>query len=370
MGKFLKRQTKTIFIMLGNGCNLSCIYCLQHPLVHKPLSNKINPDIYEFIKECNEENGKDHPVHLQFFGGEPLVYYPNIEEIVEATKDIGCTYSIITNGKLMNDHMVEFFNKNNFWVTISWDGPNVMKTRGFDAFDPSSPLRRRLLRLDHLSISAVMSSKAYPKEILEGMQEISNQYYKLKGYQVGINIDQIFDTGITNKEILDVDYQRVRNEIEEMGKEFLLDTINSKYSRESYTKTTFIQDLYNHINQFYGKQNGIWNKYYCNCGNGYAILNMDLEGNLYTCHNTSTKVGTIYTPYFQYLNELLKTDYTDHMRSTCKDCIALAFCNGGCKLVSEQAREETYCKLKKAVFEPMLNLIQEYGKMVGESKNA
>lgn len=370
MGKFLKRQTKTIFIMLGNGCNLSCIYCLQHPLVHKPLSNKINPDIYEFIKECNEENGKDHPVHLQFFGGEPLVYYPNIEEIVEATKDIGCTYSVITNGKLMNDHMVEFFNKNNFWVTISWDGPNVIKTRGFDAFDPSSPLRRRLLRLDHLSISAVMSSKAYPKEILEGMQEISNQYYKLKEYQIGINIDQIFDTGITNKEILDVDYQRVRDEIEEMGKEFLLDTINSKYSRESYTKTMFIQDLYNHINQFYGKQNGVWNKYYCNCGNGYAIFNMDLEGNLYTCHNTSTKVGTIYTPYFQYLNEVLKTDYTDHMRATCKDCVALAFCNGGCKLVSEQAREETYCKLKKAVFEPMLSLIQEYGKMVGESKNA
>lgn len=368
MGKFLRRETKTIFIMLGNGCNLSCIYCLQHPLVHKSLSNKINPDIYEFIKECSEENGENHPVHLQFFGGEPLVYYPNIKEIVETIKNMGlkCTYSIITNGKLISDEMVEFFNSNNFWVTVSWDGPNVIETRGFDAFDHKNPLRRRLMRLDHLSVSAVMSSKAYPKEILEGMQEISDQYYKLKGYHISINIDQIFDTGITDKDILDVDYDRVREEIQEMGMQFLLDSINGSFDKKNYTKTQFIRTLYFAINNFYKNNNGVWDKQYCNCGNGYAILNMDLEGNLYPCHNTSNKIGTIYTPYYNYLNEVMKYEYTSSMRDKCRDCVSLAFCRGGCKLVSEKARDETYCKLKNAVFEPMLSLVLEYGKMVGD----
>ena len=35
MGNFLRREIGTIFIMLGNSCNMHCKYCLQHPLVER-----------------------------------------------------------------------------------------------------------------------------------------------------------------------------------------------------------------------------------------------------------------------------------------------------------------------------------------------
>ena len=35
--KYLKRNINTVFLMLGNSCNMNCAYCLQHPLVHLSL---------------------------------------------------------------------------------------------------------------------------------------------------------------------------------------------------------------------------------------------------------------------------------------------------------------------------------------------
>ena len=50
MSKFLKRKVHTVFLMLGNNCNMNCKYCLQHPLVTRQLTNKVNPEIYDFLK--------------------------------------------------------------------------------------------------------------------------------------------------------------------------------------------------------------------------------------------------------------------------------------------------------------------------------
>lgn len=49
--KYLRRNINTVFLMLGNSCNMNCAYCLQHPLVHKPLTGEVNPEIYDFLEE-------------------------------------------------------------------------------------------------------------------------------------------------------------------------------------------------------------------------------------------------------------------------------------------------------------------------------
>jgi MoaA/NifB/PqqE/SkfB family radical SAM enzyme len=54
--KYLKRNINTVFLMLGNSCNMNCAYCLQHPLVHKPLTREVNPEIYDFLEEISQEN--------------------------------------------------------------------------------------------------------------------------------------------------------------------------------------------------------------------------------------------------------------------------------------------------------------------------
>lgn len=360
---FLQRKVNTIFIMLGNSCNMNCKYCLQHPLVHTPLTGKVNPAIYGFIKSVQQEN--EFPVRLQFYGGEPLLYFPNIKEIIEHTQADGVKYSIITNGRAMTDEMVEFFNSHNMPVTISWDGPHVLETRGFDSFDPRRPLRRRLLRLKNLGLSAVVSAKAYPKEVLEAFQKISDDYYRLHQYQVGVNLDEIFDTGLPDKSLLNLDYKRVEQEMSDMTALYISNLVQGKPPRSDYTKMAYIGRLHQSLKWFYVNGDGQYNRVTCCCGNGYSVLNLDLAGNLYTCHNVSTPVGSIKDSYFSYLRKIIDGDPTIRHKPVCKNCLAVAFCQGGCKLVSDEAREQTYCKLKRAMFVPVLSMFQRWGEQNG-----
>lgn len=363
---FLRRNINTIFLMLGNECNLNCKYCLQHPLVTHPISHEINPDIYDFMEQICKEN-EGHILDIRFWGGEPLVFYPTIQEVVDGVKSkkLPIRFALMTNGKLLNKEMVEYFIKNKINVSISWDGPNVLETRGYDVIKEKKEL---LFKLPRLFVSAVLSSKAYPKEILEAFQELDDEYREIhNGKHIGINIDDIFNTGDVPEELLDIDYDRVSREIEEMTYHWLKIASDNNGFNESdqYMKDYYINDLFQYAYTFYsdkpGCNNGKWDKYWCVCSNGYSTLNLGIDGKLYPCHNTSHSIGTIYDTYFKYLKNLIKEDLTFQIRDTCKDCEVLSYCLGGCKMVSIENREKTYCKLKKAVFSPVLKILTELG---------
>lgn len=360
--KFLRRNINTIFVMLGNGCNMNCRYCLQHPLVHKPLPPCINPDIYEFFSQVAEEN-PDGLIHLHFYGGEPLIYFDTIKQIVAEVRKrmIPSTYSVITNGRAITDEMVRFFNKYDFNVTISWDGYQSNNSRRFDVFaDPAQ--KDRILHIKYLGLSGVISSAAYPKEMLEAFQEISDDFYQIFGYPVGVNLDSIMDTGLADKSLLDVDYERASKEMAEMAKSYLAHSLDKGANPfDEPIKRNYMDCLYEALRRFYIDRSGSWNRYTSACGNGLNVLNMDLQGNLYPCHNTSDKAGNIKDGFFGYLQKILAGDQTYLHREGCLNCPALAFCQGGCKLVDDEARRATYCRLKRALFTPVLTVFLEAG---------
>lgn len=362
--KYFRRTVNTVFIMLGNSCNMNCAYCLQHPLVHEPLAAQINPEIYDFLEELSVESLQ--PIHLQFYGGEPLLYFDAIKEVVleMEKRKLEMTLGVISNGRALTDEMVRFFNSHHFSVCISWDGSHVKETRGYDVF--SNPeTRERILAIEQLCLSGVISAKAYPKEILDAFQEISNEYNEIHGYQVAIDLDEIMDTGLPDRTLLEIDYKRVEQEIREMTLCFL-EHLDKTVLPQEYTKFGYISQLFGALKHFYLDCDGKWESSTVQCGNGLSTLNLDLAGNLYPCHNTSCKAGTIHDGYFAYLQKILSGDHTREYRKGCLSCPALFFCKGGCKLVGKKAREETYCKLKQAVFTPVVLTVQEYGQAILE----
>lgn len=370
--KYLRRNINTVFLMLGNSCNMNCAYCLQHPLVHKPLTREVNPEIYDFLGEVAQENPRT--LHLQFYGGEPLLYFRTIREVVEEIekRKIPMTFGIITNGRALTDEMVRFFHAHQFSVTLSWDGPHVLETRGYDVFSVPET-RERILALEHLCLSGVLSARAYPREILQAFQQISEEYRAIHGYQVAVNLDEIMDTGLPQKDLLEIDCGRVEREMEDMTLRFL-EGFGKRVQPERYTEEAYIRQLFHCLKDFYLTGKGKWDRYTAACGNGLTVLNLDLEGNLYPCHNTSRKAGSIHDGYFTYLQHILAGDHTHEHRKECLSCTALAFCQGGCKLVGDKARKASYCRLKQAVFTPVLMTIQQYGQKIlekshGEKRN-
>ena len=360
MSKYLNRDIDTIFLMLGNECNLSCIYCLQHPLVEHQLARKVNDDVIDFIKDAAESNnGKS--LYLQFYGGEPLLYYPAIKEVVTKLGNIdNIQFSVISNSKLLTAEMVDFFNQHNFNYTVSWDGARVLETRGFDALELGSEVRNQLMRLNRLSMSAVISAKNYPKSIVDEFQNIDDEYLAIHGNHIGWNFDLVFDTGINNREILDIDYDRVAQDMLGMSNYFL-DVIHNRADKFRFIEFQLISSLINRVRNHYSKTDDRI-KSTCCCSNGYSVLNIDLEGNLYPCHNTSESIGSIYDPFWKYLDNVIRGDSTiDRINNRCKDCPVFSLCNGGCKLVSDSVLDDTYCRLKIAYLYPLINLLIDKG---------
>ena len=350
-------KVSTIFILLGHECNMNCRYCLQHGIAEQ-VKKEINPRIYNFIKDVAE----DRQITLQFFGGEPLIFWPNIIEITEKITEMNLNikWNLMTNGKAINQEIVDWANKYNVWFCVSWDGPNVLETRGYNAFADDDK-KKLLLSIKNLGISAVLSSKAYPLEITEAFQKIADEYNTIHGYMPYLNVDDIFDTGITPKDLLDIDVTRLSKEIEEIVGTFIeVKKLGGPIPNKDYARFRYIEKMYNSIMPYYtneqAKENVI-NRDICCCGNGYTTYNLGIDGTLYHCHNCTIPCGNIDNAPQTILKNVMSFDKTKENMIACRECIALPYCHGGCKIVPKNIREESYCPLRREIAASLLNSI-------------
>lgn len=96
----MRNEMNTLYIMLGNECNLHCRYCVQRNLVEHPIARHISPKFWKFFMSIRDN------VRVVFYGGEPLLYFPAIKEIV--TRRPNLSYHMPSNCKLLTDEMVDF----------------------------------------------------------------------------------------------------------------------------------------------------------------------------------------------------------------------------------------------------------------------
>lgn len=346
-------KVNRIFIMLGNLCNLNCKYCLQHPLMNTFIGSKISPNLYDFL--YNYKFNKN--VRITFYGGEPLLYFPVIKEIVYNLPANKFNFGIISNGKLLNQEIVDFCNNNHMGFALSWDGRNSNITRGYNAIEDKKEL---IYQLEGLFLTGVMTPYSYPKELLEDFSKVYDEYKAIHRIGLGINIDLIMDTGLHNKELLEFDYDKLEKEMNELITMFDEKDLNYMNSNVHPVIHQWIQKLAIPYNQYkaYGTTNTR-----SKCGNGYSVANIDLKGNLYPCHNTSTSIGT-YDSYNnlswseeEYNKKIKDGDLViNRLQTTCKDCKVRYICKGGCKLVTDLSN---FCKLRKAIYGPIIDYLNK-----------
>jgi len=122
-----------IELMLTDGCNMACKYCYQsaHKDSHikiktKTMTKKIASKAIDILFS---NAGKAEKVNILLFGGEPLlnekVLRHSVEYAEEKAKQCGkiITFSMTTNGTLLNSAIVDFIVKHNIFVMVSLDGP-------------------------------------------------------------------------------------------------------------------------------------------------------------------------------------------------------------------------------------------------------
>jgi uncharacterized protein len=154
---------RTVFLMLGEGCNFSCKYCLQHPILTEQLPTEINPKLISYLLNMKVE--KEQKIRIMFYGGEPLLYWGAIFAFVNLLRDSQkFSFGIITNGQLLSDEMVTFIKENNIGVCISNDGRNTENFRDKNVLEDEVLLRRyEALNTDSsmFGVSSVVSAKNF-----------------------------------------------------------------------------------------------------------------------------------------------------------------------------------------------------------------
>lgn len=112
-------------------CNFTCGFC-RYPNSHKKTAMPFSTfkTIVEKACDYNVSNGC-YQQDLIFHGGEPILWgYDNFvaaielqRELTEKDPRLSFRNGIQTNGSLLNDSWIDFFQKNSFNIGVSIDGP-------------------------------------------------------------------------------------------------------------------------------------------------------------------------------------------------------------------------------------------------------
>ena len=340
----------TVFLILGRGCNLSCRYCLQHDLVDS-LPAEVDPRVPAFIRRLVARQGS---LRLQLYGGEPLVYMGTVRQLVDQLADLRgqLTWTMITNGRLLDDATVDWCNDTLDGVAVSWDGPASTVTRGYDVV---AQRRAQLLRLRRLTLSGVVSAAAYPLSILSGVDTFDEAYVARQGVHVNVNLDELLSVTDEHPELGRIDFDELRRQVEVICAAYEAHVLHGRAI--SHAQLTWVTRKVRNLR--HGVRCGVGTR--ARCGNGYTVLNLDMAGYLYACHNTSLRVGSVDDPWDQVHANVVAADATPTHAPVCALCDARWMCQNGCPLVTRADRELFYCQQVRAMAEPVMDTVLRLG---------
>jgi uncharacterized protein len=159
---------------LTERCNLACTYCyLGHPTEPREMSLETGQRAIEFYLDHLSDGLAD--VIVSFFGGEPLIKFSLITELVPfaraqaARRGRTVHFSITTNGSAINATIAAFLKDNGFTTLISWDGDvatqNVFRLlwSGKGSGDLMRRAQPHILSLSEVGVRMTWSAETLPR---------------------------------------------------------------------------------------------------------------------------------------------------------------------------------------------------------------
>jgi radical SAM protein with 4Fe4S-binding SPASM domain len=130
-GEFDTNQNnyRAIVLPIAAKCNLNCPYCFAQTGEGFNFDNFTTKDIERIATFLINKNPDETlPINIIFFGGEPLLNLSTIKFTINYFKENHpqrqITYSITTNGTIMNNEIIQLLKENNFAILLSLDGPD------------------------------------------------------------------------------------------------------------------------------------------------------------------------------------------------------------------------------------------------------
>lgn len=122
-------KQRNLMLMVHTACNLACSYCYEVGTGFHGSGGAMSLErAIEIVEDYIERSGDRRQLAVTFFGGEPLLNFPVIVEVVKYLKrrgvELGKTFgwSLTTNGTLLTKERVDYLVREGFTVMVSLDG--------------------------------------------------------------------------------------------------------------------------------------------------------------------------------------------------------------------------------------------------------
>ena len=358
---------KAMCLNIAHDCQLRCKYCFASTgdfgKGRKLMSLETGKHAIDFLLE----NSGDRPnLELDFFGGEPLMNFKVVKQIVEYARsrekefNKKFRFTITTNGLLLDDEKIDFINKEMSNVVLSIDGRKEVNDyfrvlpNGQGCYDMIIPKYKKL-------VEGRGDKEYYVRGTFTNRnKDFSNDVFAL--YEAG------FDQISVEPVLGDSDeYALTMEDIPEIFKEYehLADRIiENEKNGKKFNFFHFMIDLDQGpcaIKRLRG----------CGCGNDYVAITPD--GDIFPCHQfvgiDEYKMGNIDEGTF---DQEMKADFAQahvYSKPECRECWAKFYCSGGCNANNYQYEgdirkaHKISCELEKKRLECaiMLKAMRMYG---------
>lgn len=310
------------------------------------------------------ERSIDSPkINIAFYGGEPLLEFKLIKEIVSLTEDNfrgkTITYIMTTNGSLLTKENLDFIAENKFSLMISLDGPKEIHDRNRKFINQEGTFESILNNIRYmkkyypelfrtLTINMVLD----PSTNFESISFFPQQYPELTDLVIRAGIANDYDSSIKNiyKEQFTakyfyhqfLEYLVVEGFIQKPFKSNIL-------SNQINSENELVQKIFNKSTMVETSSPG------GPCIPGYNKFLVDTEGSIYicekVCESNAMKIGDIEHGFdLEKVKSLLNIGKLTE--KWCLDCWAFRICSSCAKFaddgenISSEKRLE-YCREAK-----------------------
>ena len=326
-----KRDIRTLKIQLGLSCNYACEYCSQRFVPHAAETNK--DDVEPFLAGLAGWI-KVPPERIEFWGGEPFVYWKTLKPLAEALRKRfpSASFGIVTNGSLLDAEKNAWLDALGFGVGISHDGPG-QSVRGPDPLDDPEKwaaildLYARLRPKGRISFNAMLHRTNTDRHAIQRFfVELTDDPSVPIGE--GSFIDPYDDGGMGTSLQSDDDHLALRQKTLEQIRGYAAMNFELVRTRMAEWIDSFANGR---------EAAGLGQK--CGMDREDAIA-VDLRGNVLTCQNVSavstSPAGTSHRIGHVADLEAVRLNTSMHwsLREECPKCPVLQGCKGACMFLS------------------------------------
>lgn len=324
-----KTVVKALCLHIAHDCNLACQYCFAEEGEYHGrralMSYEVGKKALDFLVA---NSGSRRNLEVDFFGGEPLMNWKVVKELVAYGRELEKQYdkhfrfTLTTNGVLLNEEVQEFVNREMDNVVLSLDGRKEVNDRmrpfrnGKGSYDLIVPKFQKLAESRNQQKYYIRGT--FTRNNLDFSKDV--EHFADLGFEQ-VSIEPVVGEDTDPYAIQKEDLPQIFEEYDRLAKMI----IDREKSGRGFNFFHFMIDL---------EGGPCLYKRLSGCGSGTEYLAVTPWGDFYPCHqfvgDENFLMGNV--------NEgITRPEIADEFRccnvytkEKCKKCFARFYCSGGC----------------------------------------